>query len=1474
MGEYASSFLSSYLGADVTIKKVNIGLLNQIILQDISINTELGENILFIDKASTNIELLPLFKGDVILNSVQLFGMNANISRSTPDSPLNIQFIIDKLKSKKTEKEKTTLKLSRIIIRNSSISYNIKSSQVAPNGLIDFSHLEIKDLNTDIFIHQITANKVNININKLRFRETKSGLSISELKTNVKSSINIFNINDLYANINNSQLTSDHLTIITDLHSKEQSITGNLKNCKIFPSDFSFLSPKCSNIPNAITLNCDFSYNPNNIKLNNVYLRTSDENIYFKGDVNVLNIKTQDPSLNLSIKDLNVNSHNLTQYLSPFNISNTIKEKLYKLGKINIAGNFSMNNNQIKAQSHILSTTIGELTIDGILNNSNHRLKAMISSKSLNLKKMDNMIPLANTSLNLLVDLKIPDSSFPEGIIKGEINHFEYNDLTMDNIHIDGSMNKNKYSGYLSVHDKKIDGIFDGIIERTNNKQVSLNANLSINNFKPASLWKRGELTDHSFTLNGKFDILGSSLTDLNGNLFINNLKVNGNRYNYDLNNLLVKIIQKSNNYKNILINSELISGNMKGYFSYNTIYESILASIDNIAPLFGFEKTVSSSPKDTFDFKLTLYKNKIFQELIDIPVNFNDSINFDGSINGESNTAKINIHTESLSLSDIMIQKPHFVFTSETDNFTLTGMCDLQKDNRTLSVKLNADGHAQMVKSNINWILKQEKPIRGSLNLEGTVNLNDAQIAHVKLLPSEINIFDQLLNIQADYIDIYKNHINFNDLKAYNQNRSVEINGTLSSNPADSIIVNLDGTTIENALDLLNTNAPNINGLVYGKCKINNILESPQLNANLYIDELSFKNINLGHAFIIANWDNRNNGICINTNIINDEQKNGITSINGYIYPNNKSLDLTATLKDTNSSFLNSLLFRPFKNITGKLNGDINVFGPFNAININGSATTDSKLTLRATNVTYNVNPEDTIQIRTNSFIFDNIRISDKDNTTNILNGIVSHEKFKNFSYEFDMHIADLLLYDESNFNSDKFKGKIYANGTFNLKGSDGHPLYITSELYPSKESEFVYDASTPDAITTNTFISFREINPTDSILVASGYDPSTYWHTRDSLRYSDTTLLKKYKGDIYMNLNIHMNHNCAIKLKMENVEDGYITTLGTGILHADYHNKGGFSINGTYKIQEGKYRLYLQDIIYRDLIIQDGSNVVFNGNPFDADIHLICWHTLQSVPLSDLTSAVYTQNNKVRVRCILDITGHLGNMNFNFDLNLPNVSDETRQIVKSYISTDEEMNKQIIYLLGFGRFYTNDYARVNGENNTNQAVNSLLSSTLSGQINQLLSNAIGNESKWNFGTGISTGERGWEDVDLEGTLSGKLLDDRLLINGNFGYRDNSMTNNSSFIGDFDVRWRLTPNGNTYLKAYNLTNDRYFTKSTLNTQGIGATYQKDFESWRDLFKSKKNKKTLELPDVTDTTNSPIMKYDTILFFNHTDTLH
>ena len=124
---------------------------------------------------------------------------------------------------------------------------------------------------------------------------------------------------------------------------------------------------------------------------------------------------------------------------------------------------------------------------------------------------------------------------------------------------------------------------------------------------------------------------------------------------------------------------------------------------------------------------------------------------------------------------------------------------------------------------------------------------------------------------------------------------------------------------------------------------------------------------------------------------------------------------------------------------------------------------------------------------------------------------------------------------------------------------------------------------------------------------------------------------------------------------------------------------------------------------------------------------------------------------------------------------------------------------------------------------------------------MSSVLENVV-NSNNWNFGANISTGDEGLYNAEYEGLVSGRLLNNRLLVNGQFGYRDNPNAT-SSFIGDFDIRYLLVPSGNMAVKIYNQTNDKYFTKNSLNTQGVGLILKKDFSGWRDFFRFKKYKR-------------------------------
>ena len=174
---------------------------------------------------------------------------------------------------------------------------------------------------------------------------------------------------------------------------------------------------------------------------------------------------------------------------------------------------------------------------------------------------------------------------------------------------------------------------------------------------------------------------------------------------------------------------------------------------------------------------------------------------------------------------------------------------------------------------------------------------------------------------------------------------------------------------------------------------------------------------------------------------------------------------------------------------------------------------------------------------------------------------------------------------------------------------------------------------------------------------------------------------------------------------------------------------------------------------------------------------------------------------------------------------------------MIYSIINSQEEMNQQVLYLLGIGRFYTqtknNQASEEATQSQTSLAMQSLLSGTISQQINNVLSSFV-NSNNWNFGANISTGDEGFNNAEYEGILSGRLLNNRLLFNGQFGYRDNANAT-QSFIGDFDLRYLIFPNGNLSIHVYNQTNDRYFTRNSLNTQGVGLIMKKDFTNLREL---------------------------------------
>ena len=460
-------------------------------------------------------------------------------------------------------------------------------------------------------------------------------------------------------------------------------------------------------------------------------------------------------------------------------------------------------------------------------------------------------------------------------------------------------------------------------------------------------------------------------------------------------------------------------------------------------------------------------------------------------------------------------------------------------------------------------------------------------------------------------------------------------------------------------------------------------------------------------------------------------------------------------------------------------------------------------------------------VELVPNDILFPSDTIVDKYGHIGVVTGALHHQYLSRLTYDIAVQPQNMLCYDFSTYGNEIFFGKAFCTGKCDIIGRPGNITFnINAKV--EKGSFVEYNASNPDAITGQQFIKWNDrtiskIN-TQWSAVNDGWDD--------------------YPSDIRMNITATVDPQSTLRVLMDSRSHDLITLHGSGDLRATYYNKGKFQLFGNYAVSSGTYKMTIQNLIQKNFQFQDGSHIVFGGEPYEAALTLKAKYPINGVPLSDLQIGNSFKNNNVHVDCLMDITGTPEQPVVDFDLDIPTINADAKAMINSLLNSEQEKKQQVLYLLAIGRFYSQQSTANNQQSALNSqaslAMQSFLSGTISQQINNALQSIINSQQsavnqQWTLGANISPGDEGLYNAEYEGLLSGSLFNNRLLVNGQFGYRDNP-NSSSNFIGDFDVRYLLLPNGNIAVRVYNQTNDRYFTRSSLNTQGLGMIFKYDFQ--------------------------------------------
>lgn len=1428
-GQQVASLLSKRLGTEVKVERIDIGFLNRIIIDGLYVTDQQGKPMLQASRFSVKLDLIPLTRGEISISSAQLFGMQANLYKNSKNAKPNFQFVIDSLASKDTTTQAKPIRIASIVLRRGSVKY--EQLDIPQTKHFSPAHLYLKDISAHVIVSELSKDSLNVKLKNLSFKE-RSGLQVKSFSSKLRANTNHAVLENFKLELPNSKLVLHQVRANYRMrdgapYMPSLSYHGLIDNSHVTPSDLAFISPKLGRYHTPVSIQASLSGTASSLTIHHIHSLAKNElELTAKATIQRW---TKSPKWNLDVETLNLQQAAVRKYL-PKEYQNT---PLAEFRHIRLSGNFHGEGKDIHAKG-ILSSNLGDIKFDATAAQGSY--KGMLETNGLKLAPL-----LSNHDFGLLT-AKIQLNEFREQgsqavfNIKGDVPKIEYKGYPYKNVSINGRGSLDAHSrldhfeGTAALNDPNGVLNIQGKVNRSQARYAAL-FDLTAKDVNLSALHLTQKWPNRMVSLQASSQLSGRSLKDVTGRMTLADVTMRGPNQTYSLSRLELKTGYDQRQEHFISLDGDFGNALVVGTFDYTSILQNIeniiidkLPGIQLLTPM-----TRRVTPRTNIRLYADISKTDWANYLFDIPLSLQQPLQLSGTINSVNNQLNINVDAPDLTYDGSRYQDNHLHLSTPADTLHFSAEANkLDAENKRWTWRVRSSAANDHLLTTLWFNNHAAHPFQGTLNTTTRFfkKNNGETAAHVIIHPSEILIEDSIWNIEPSDIMYSRNHLTVDHFAIHHDDQHVIVAGLATKNPTDTLAFDLKGIDVNYVLNLLQFDAVTFGGRLSGRACASGIFGKPQGHANVQVSPFEFETGQMGVLDANVSWNAPLRQIDIQA-LASDQGRQ--TLINGFVSPSKHYIDLAIQARQTRLQFLEGFCGSFMQDVDASGTGLLRLYGDLSYLNLTGQVVADGSMGITPLNTHYTLR-RDTITLKPDEIIFKNDTVYDRNENIGIVNGRLSHDNLTNLRY--DLHVAaeSLLAYDTHAFDGNTFYGTAYVNGTCAITGN-GDDLNIDVNAIPQKGSQIVYNVAGLDAVSNQNFIRWSTRN--DSLQPDSA---APRRHSNDL----GAQKLPEVSGDLHLNLLINSTPNLTLKLLMDNKTGDYIALNGNGVLRANYYDKGPFEMFGNYTVDHGVYALTIQNVIKKNFQFQQGSAITFGGDPFHAALNLNATHTVNGVSLADLNIGRSFTNNNVRVNCLMNITGTPQAPRVDFNLDMPTLSNDAKQMVYSLINSEEEMNQQVLYLLAVGRFYSqgaNNSAATEGAAQHSQAslaMQSILSGTLSQQINNVLNTVIDN-ADWNIGANISTGTEGFNNAEYEGLLSGRLLNNRLLINGQFGYRDNPNAA-TSFIGDFDLRYLLVPNGNLAVKVYNLTNDRYFTRNSLTTQGLGLILKKDFTNLKDLF--------------------------------------
>ncbi len=1038
----------------------------------------------------------------------------------------------------------------------------------------------------------------------------------------------------------------------------------------------------------------------------------------------------------------------------------------------------------------------------------------MVKATSFEAGKLLGYSPLGAVSLEIKINGSRAANNKYNALIAGNIDSLYLNNYRIDSIYVNGTARDRSFEGELNIQDNNLKMLFsgkadfEGAIPEFNFASTIEKANLVI-----LGLDRERKIADLSLKVNANFT--GNHIDNINGKINLQRFKFVRDNKTLETKDFLLETTNSAEK-NTISLRSDVADMNIEGKYLFGEFDLTFRDYLHHFLPSvkLPFSDRMSTG-KNAFQFDIRVNKAEELSSFFVPGLKIKSPVILAGNIDTEKKVFNLDGSVNELVFNNHEVRGVtinsrnignNWLFRIGSKEALLGG--EIAVENLSVNNTLVHDS----LNTIINWNNTAIPTYSGKVNFLGIFSKSKIgnSLADFYLNPSKIWLADSLWQVEKSHLHLDSTSIAIDNFSIHHKEERFRVYGNVADNSSARINVEFTRVKLSN-LDLLLGEEVGIYGELNGVTAIADPYHSLFLTSKLKVSDFTYLDKNFGDILLDNSWDQEKEKLITSLKLVKDS-KAGF-DLKGYFQPKGDSISYHATFNDYPLETLLPILNSFANKVEGSGNGQVNITGKLSEPKFTGNvAVTNTKIGIDYTKVIYSLN--DTVRFSGDSIIFKNIWVTDVDKNKAKFNGVIAHNLFNHMTYNMLATTDNIMALNTTTSDNNYFYGLAHVGGAIKIAGKASN-IRIDLSVTTKPGTQINVPIENPESVNEYDFIRFV---------------------SADTLQQKNNSFARITNSQgLEMNLDVVATPDAKVQMIFRSTVGDAISGYGSGDLRFNYDKEGNFLMYGDYKIDKGDYMFTLQNVLVRRFHIEPGGLISWNGDPYGAIVDLDALYTLKA-PINNLLLN-YNQNDNSRripVQCKINLSKKLLNPTVKFDINFPTVDERTKDELQQFISTQDDINRQIVSLMVMGQFFTPEYlrGRQDSQYSTGNVVGSTTSDILSNQLSNWLSQ-ISNDFDIGFnyrpGDQVNTNQ-------MELALSTQILNDRVTINGNIGNNSNLQSNTTNpVVGEVEVFVKLNQSGKLQLKAYNRANDDLIYDTSLYKQGIGLSFKEEFNTLGEL---------------------------------------